>query len=85
MKTLNITFEDSEYKELIKKKQEVTKKLKKGVFSWQNLSYISINITMEDLKILKDNHYNIRVLPIWNMGNFTPSYTIIHRKKIKPS
>lgn len=36
MKTINVTFEDREYKELIKKKQELRKKLKKGVFSWQN-------------------------------------------------
>lgn len=36
MKTINVTFEDSEYEELIKKKQELREKLKKTTFSWQN-------------------------------------------------
>jgi len=36
MKTINVTFEDSEYEELIKKKQELRKKLNITLFSWQN-------------------------------------------------
>jgi len=36
MKTINVTFENPEYDELIKKKQELRKKLKKGILSWQN-------------------------------------------------
>jgi len=36
MKTINVVFEDSEYKELIKKKHELRNKLKKTKFSWQH-------------------------------------------------
>lgn len=39
MKTLNVTFEDHEYKELIKKKQALQKEFKKNkfTFSWQKM------------------------------------------------
>ena len=36
MKTNNVTFENHEYKKIIKKKKELRKKLKKTIFSWQN-------------------------------------------------
>ena len=35
MKTINVTFEDKEYKELMDKKQKLKKKLNLSILSWQ--------------------------------------------------